>query len=52
VETLRRAHGVANAVVDEVLAPLDESERDALRDLLRKLAGLDAASAKRPRAAD
>jgi DNA-binding MarR family transcriptional regulator len=51
-ETLRRAQGVANAMVDEVLAPLDESERDALRDLLRKLAGLDAVSATRPRAAD
>jgi DNA-binding MarR family transcriptional regulator len=51
-QTLRRAQGVANEVVDDVLAPLDESERDALRQLLRKLAGLDAASAKRPRAAD
>src|SRR5919198_3740508 len=40
--TLQRAQDVANRVVEDVLAPLDQGERDALRGLLRKLAGLDA----------
>jgi DNA-binding MarR family transcriptional regulator len=39
--TLERAQTVANGVVEEILAPLDGSERDALRRLLRKLAGLE-----------
>ena len=40
--TLKRAQAVANEVVEEVLTPLDAGERDALRALLRKLAGLEA----------
>jgi DNA-binding MarR family transcriptional regulator len=37
---LERARKVAAGTVDEVLAPLDPGERETLRTLLRKLAGL------------
>jgi DNA-binding MarR family transcriptional regulator len=36
---LEQARRVAAATVDEVLAPLDDDERETLRSLLRKLAG-------------
>jgi len=39
--TLERARKVAMGVAEDVLAPLGERERDDLRRLLRKLAGLD-----------
>jgi MarR family transcriptional regulator, lower aerobic nicotinate degradation pathway regulator len=38
--TLERARTVAIDTAEEVLGPLDEKERDTLRVLLRKLAGL------------
>jgi DNA-binding MarR family transcriptional regulator len=38
--TLERARKVAMGVAEDVLAPLDARERDTLRRLLRKLAGL------------
>src|SRR6059058_843025 len=39
-EALERARTAANRTVDELLAPLDQAERDTLRTLLRKLSGL------------
>ena len=39
--TLERARAAANQTAEEVLGPLDQSERDTLRALLRKLAGLE-----------
>ena len=39
--TLRRAQEVAAGYVDELLAPLDASERETLRRLLRKLARVE-----------
>jgi DNA-binding MarR family transcriptional regulator len=39
--TLERARKVAMQVAKDVLAPLDDGERDTLRRLLRKLAGLE-----------
>jgi DNA-binding MarR family transcriptional regulator len=39
--TLGRAREAAMAMVEEVLAPLSPAERETLRRLLRKLAGLD-----------
>jgi DNA-binding MarR family transcriptional regulator len=39
--TLERAQAAAIRTAEEVLAPLNERERDTLRKLLRKLAGLD-----------
>jgi DNA-binding MarR family transcriptional regulator len=48
--TLGRARKVAVEVADELLAPLSEDEVKALRGLLRKLAGLDAESERRPAA--
>jgi MarR family transcriptional regulator, lower aerobic nicotinate degradation pathway regulator len=41
VETLRRARAVAVATADELLAPLDADERETLRLLLRKVAGVE-----------
>ena len=38
---LERARRVAAETVDEVLAPLDDDERESLRLLLRKLAGAE-----------
>ena len=40
--TLGRAREVARAVVEKVLAPLNQRERETLRRLLRKLAGVEA----------
>lgn len=39
--TLAKAKEAAAALADEALAPLDESEREDLQRLLRKLAGVD-----------
>ena len=39
--TLARAREVAARTAEEVLGPLDERERETLRGLLRKLAGLE-----------
>ena len=39
--TLKQARAVANKTADETLAPLDQDERETLRVLLRKLAGVD-----------
>jgi DNA-binding MarR family transcriptional regulator len=39
---LERARKVAVATVDEVVAPLDGKERETLRRLLRKVAGVEA----------
>src|SRR3954465_1338158 len=39
--TLKHARAVANKTADETLAPLDQEERETLRVLLRKLAGVD-----------
>ena len=39
--TLERARKVAIEMVDELFAPLDAKERETLRRLLRKLAGLE-----------
>jgi DNA-binding MarR family transcriptional regulator len=39
--TLERARGAAMQTAQEVFGPLDEDERETLRFLLRKLAGLD-----------
>jgi DNA-binding MarR family transcriptional regulator len=39
--TLDRARGVAMQTLEDVLAPLDAAERDQLRTLLRKLAGVE-----------
>ena len=41
-ETLGRAQEVAARALEDVLAPLDQRERDTLKRLLRKLAGLAA----------
>jgi DNA-binding MarR family transcriptional regulator len=38
--TLQRARDVARQTAQEVFAPLDEEERETLRVLLRKLAGV------------
>ncbi len=46
---LAQARKVAVAVAEEILAPLGERERDELRVLLRKLAGLEADPAHGPR---
>jgi DNA-binding MarR family transcriptional regulator len=40
-ELLARAQELAEVVGDETFAPLTEAEREQLRGLLRKLAGLD-----------
>ncbi|MGH2925326.1 MAG: MarR family winged helix-turn-helix transcriptional regulator [Solirubrobacterales bacterium] len=40
LETLERARAVAAATAGELLAPLDADERETLRLLLRKLAGV------------
>lgn len=40
--TLGRAREAARATADELLSPLSERERETLRKLLRKLAGLEA----------
>jgi DNA-binding MarR family transcriptional regulator len=40
-ELLARAQALAEVVGDETFAPLTEAEREQLRGLLRKLAGLD-----------
>ena len=40
--TLERAREAAVEMVEEMLAPLDAGERDTLRVLLRKLAGVEA----------
>ena len=47
-ETLDQARAAANRTVDEVLAPLDQAERDALRSLLRKLSGLETTMTSSP----
>jgi DNA-binding MarR family transcriptional regulator len=39
--TLERAQSVAMRTAEDVLAPLSERERDTLRRLLRKLAGVE-----------
>lgn len=39
--TLARAREIADAAVDDVLAPLDADERETLRRLLRKAAGAE-----------
>jgi DNA-binding MarR family transcriptional regulator len=39
--TLQRARTVSGRTAEEMFAPLDERERDALRTLLRKLAGVE-----------
>jgi DNA-binding MarR family transcriptional regulator len=39
--TLRRARKIADSVAARELAPLDADERDTLRRLLRKLAGVE-----------
>jgi DNA-binding MarR family transcriptional regulator len=39
--TLGRARGAAVAYAEELLAPLDATERETLRRLLRKLAGVE-----------
>jgi DNA-binding MarR family transcriptional regulator len=39
--TLERARGVAMAMANDLFAPLTASEVETLRELLRKLAGLD-----------
>jgi DNA-binding MarR family transcriptional regulator len=39
--TLRRAREVALRFADDLLAPLDSDERETLRVLLRKLAGVE-----------
>lgn len=41
--TLARARELANAYADELLEPLDAAERETLRRLLRKLAGVETA---------
>jgi DNA-binding MarR family transcriptional regulator len=41
-QMLDRARAVAIATADDVLAPLSPPERDTLRRLLRKMAGLEA----------
>jgi DNA-binding MarR family transcriptional regulator len=49
--TLARARKVAIGIADEALAPLDAKERETLRLLLRKLAGVEKgqrAGARRP----
>jgi DNA-binding MarR family transcriptional regulator len=45
VSTLGRARRVATGIADEALAPLDAKERETLRRLLRKLAGVGRESA-------
>jgi DNA-binding MarR family transcriptional regulator len=41
--TLKRAAQIAGKTADEALAPLDAGERETLRTLLRKLAGVEKA---------
>src|SRR3954471_3934358 len=41
--TLKRAAAIAGKTADEALAPLDAGERETLRTLLRKLAGVEKA---------
>jgi DNA-binding MarR family transcriptional regulator len=43
--TLARARGTAVEMLDQLLAPLKPGERETLRLLLRKLAGVDAVAA-------
>jgi DNA-binding MarR family transcriptional regulator len=44
--TLGRARAVATSFADDLLEPLDDDERETLRQLLRKLAGVDEAGAR------
>ena len=46
--TLERAQDAANATIDDVLAPLDQAERETLRLLLRKLSGLETTMTSSP----
>jgi DNA-binding MarR family transcriptional regulator len=46
--TLARARKVATSLADEALTPLDADEQETLRYLLRKLAGVTEAEARRP----
>ena len=46
--TLERARQAAMRTAQEVFDPLDEAERETLRTLLRKLAGLDGGKLSKP----
>jgi DNA-binding MarR family transcriptional regulator len=43
---LAKARAIATAFADDLLEPLDDDERETLRQLLRKLAGVDEAGAR------
>ena len=43
---LAKARAIATAFADDLLAPLDDEERETLRQLLRKLARVDEADAR------